>query len=151
MSKPGKFSNSSFHKEGRKSRITSTSTVTTTSGSESKDSEFVKELVETGKANWKKAPKAVKTRYYGIYMILFSIPFILIPSIEMYRRLEGKSTKKVRQGELLEGNEVRKYDEVEKWQVEKDSLMYKIFGRDWFLDGFTSKTMKGQQNSDDKK
>lgn len=149
MTKPGKFSNSSFHKEGRKPQVTTTST-TTTPPSKPKDSEFVQELVATGRANWKKAPKAVKTRYYGIYMILFSIPFIVIPTIEMYRRLEGKSTKKVRQGELLEGHEIRKYDEAEKWQVEKDSLMYKLFGRDWFLDGFTSKTMKNEKQEEKK-
>lgn len=79
---------------------------------------------------------------------MFSIPVILIPSYEIYRRLEGKSTKRVQEGELLEGNEVRKFDEVEKWQVEKNSLMYKIFGRDFFLDGFTSRTMNPEKNNE---
>lgn len=140
-----KFSNSSFHKEGRKSTIT-TNDLASKPKPKAKDSEFIQELVETGRANWKKAPRAVKTRYYGIYMILFSIPLIIIPSVEMYRRLEGKSTKKVRQGELLEGQEIRKYDEAEKWRVEKDSWMYKIFGRDFFLEGFTSKTMEDDKS-----
>lgn len=136
-----KFSNSSFHKEGRKVNIT-TNDLSSKPKPKAKDSEFIQELVETGRANWKKTPKAVKTRYYGIYLILFSIPLIIIPSVEMYRRLEGKSTKKIRQGEVLEGQEIRKFDEAEKWKVEKDSWMYKIFGRDFFLDGFTSKTME---------
>ncbi|CAG86822.2 DEHA2D04994p [Debaryomyces hansenii CBS767] len=137
-----KFDNSPFHREG-KSAYTKPKPKP-----KSKDSEFIQELVETGRANWKKAPKAVKTRYYGIYMIMFSIPVILIPSYEIYRRLEGKSTKRVQEGELLEGNEVRKFDEVEKWQVEKNSLMYKIFGRDFFLDGFTSRTMNPEKNNE---
>jgi hypothetical protein len=150
MSNPGKFSNSSFHKEGRPVAVTA-SAKTTKSASKPQDSEFVQELVQTGKVNWKKAPKQVKTRYYGIYLILFSIPFIVIPSIEMYRRLDGKSTKKVREGELLPGKQIRKFDEQEKWEVEKNSLMYKLFGRDWFLDGFTSKTMGSKSDSDDQK
>lgn len=108
--------------------------------------EFVQELAETGRANWKKAPKELKNRYYGIYMVMFSIPLIAISSWEMYRRLEGKSTKKVQEGEMLDGQLVRKYDEVEKWSTEKNSLMYRIFGRDFFLDGFTSKTMGGGEN-----
>lgn len=141
-SKPSKFDNSPFHREGKLAYIKSKPKP------KSKDSEFIQELVETGRANWKKAPKAVKTRYYGIYMIMFSIPVILIPSYEIYRRLEGKSTKKVQEGELLDGNEVRKFDEVEKWQVEKNSLMYKIFGRDFFLDGFTSKTMNPEKGNE---
>jgi hypothetical protein len=137
-----KFDNSPFHREGKLAYTKPKPKP------KSKDSEFIQELVETGRANWKKAPKAVKTRYYGIYMIMFSIPVILIPSYEIYRRLEGKSTKRVQEGELLEGNEVRKFDEVEKWQVEKNSLMYKIFGRDFFLDGFTSRTMNPEKNNE---
>lgn len=137
-----KFDNSPFHRDGKPAYTKPKPKP------KAKDSEFIQELVETGRANWKKAPKAVKTRYYGIYMIMFSIPVILIPSFEIYRRLEGKSTKKVQEGELLEGNEVRKFDEVEKWQVEKNSLMYKIFGRDFFLDGFTSRTMNPEKNNE---
>ncbi|ODV77846.1 uncharacterized protein CANTADRAFT_26870 [Suhomyces tanzawaensis NRRL Y-17324] len=144
--KPSKFDNSSFHKEGKIVSMT-TGDVESRPKPKPKDSEFIQELVETGKANWKKAPAAVKTRYRGIYLILFSIPFIVIPSIEMYRRLEGKSTKKIQQGELLEGQTVRKYDESEKWKVEKESWMYKLFGRDFFLDGFTSKTMTKEENA----
>lgn len=131
--RPDKFNNSSFHKERRdpSKKVPKPKP----------RSEFAQELVESGKVNWKKAPKALKTRYYGVYMILFSIPMLLIPSYEIYRRLEGKSTKKVQQGEILEDREIRKFDENEKWQREKNSLMYRVFGRDFFLDGFTSKTL----------
>ncbi|KAK6455393.1 uncharacterized protein RJT20DRAFT_46699 [Scheffersomyces xylosifermentans] len=148
-----KFENSSFHREGKKVNPITTSANSQKPKPKPKDSEFIQELVETGKANWKKAPKAVKTRYYGIWMVLVSIPLIAIPSLEMYRRLEGKSTKKVRQGEVLEGNEVRKYDEAEKWRVERESWTYKLFGRDFFLQGFTSKTMEDPtgKNSESKK
>lgn len=142
--KPSKFDNSPFHREGKSAYVKPKPKP------KAKDSEFIQELVETGRANWKKAPKAVRTRYYGIYMIMFSIPVILIPSYEIYRRLEGKSTKKVQEGELIDGNEVRKFDETEKWQVEKNSLMYKLFGKDFFLDGFTSKTMDPQKSKDDR-
>ncbi|EAZ63177.1 predicted protein [Scheffersomyces stipitis CBS 6054] len=136
-----KFENSSFHREGKKGKPVMTSSIRKPQP-KAPQSEFITELVETGKANWKKAPQAVRTRYYGVFMILLSVPLIIIPSLEMYRRLEGTSTKKVRQGELLEGNEVRKYDEAEKWKVEKESWTYKIFGKDFFLQGFTSKTME---------
>lgn len=130
---PDKFTNLSFHKETRD---------TTKKAPKPKPrTEFAQELVENGKVNWKKAPKALKTRYYGVYMILFSIPMLLIPSYEIYRRLEGKSTKKVQTGEILEDREIRKFDENEKWQREKDSLMFKIFGKDFFLEGFTSRTL----------
>lgn len=85
-------------------------------------------------------------------MVLFSVPVLLLSSYELFRRLEGKSTKKVQQGELLQGNEVRKFDEQEKWKVERESWMYKIFGKDFFLDGFTSKTLGKalEKKSDDK-
>lgn len=143
-----KFDNSSFHREGRpkpKPKPKPVEQIPVAVKAEPSGeplSEFIKELVETGKANWKKAPSAVKKRYNGIFLILVSIPILFMSTSEMIRRLEGRSTKKVRQGELLENNEIRKYDEVEKWQVEKSSFMYKIFGKDFFLDGFTSKTMK---------
>lgn len=71
---------------------------------------------------------------------------IIFPLIEIYKRLEGKLVKKVRQGELLEGQEVRPYSEDEKWQNERNSLMYKLFGKDWFLEGFTLKTMKDESD-----
>lgn len=137
-----KFSNSSFHQEGL--RVPKPKP-------KPKDSEFVRELAETGRANWKKAPKAIKTRYYGVYMVLFSIPILLLPLYELYRRLEGKSTKKVQQGELDENMEIRKFDEHEKWLTERDSWMYRIFGRDFFLDGFTSKTLPGAANEQEKR
>ena len=58
----------------------------------------------------------------------------------------------MQKGEILEGQQVRPFDEREKWEKEKNSFMYKIFGRDFFLDGFTSKTMKkDEQNGNDKK
>lgn len=147
-----KFENSSFHREGRpkpkpKPKPTAPIPAVDASPATNHQSEFIKELVETGKANWKKAPSAVKKRYNGIFLILVSIPILFMSTSEMIRRLEGRSTKKVRQGELLENNEIRKYDEVEKWQVEKNSLMYRIFGKDFFLDGFTSKTMKSDGDS----
>lgn len=85
-----------------------------------------------------------------MYMVLFLIPLIFISSYEMYRRLEGKSTKKVQEGEMLDGQQVRKYSEEEKWQTEKNSFMYKLFGRDFFLDGFTSKTMKEEKGKEEK-
>ncbi|CAH2355551.1 hypothetical protein CLIB1423_28S00826 [[Candida] railenensis] len=113
------------------------------------DDEFRKNLRQNGKLNWKKAPKEIKVRYYGMYAILFSIPILAISTYEMYRRLEGKSTKKVQEGEILEDKTVRKFDEVEKWEVEKKSLMYRLFGRDFFLDGFTSKTMKKEGKEQD--
>lgn len=135
--KPSKFSNPSFHRE----KTGNVPKPAAKPKPKPKDSQFIQQLADTGKANWKIAPKAIKTRYYGIYMVLFSIPVLLLSSYELFRRLEGKSTKKVQQGELLEGNEVRKFSEQEKWKVERESLMYRIFGRDFFLDGFTSKTL----------
>ncbi|KAK6204498.1 uncharacterized protein RJT21DRAFT_8833 [Scheffersomyces amazonensis] len=139
-----KFKNSSFHREGRKNTVNTTNGVRMdyTPKIEPKDSEFIHELVETGRPNWKKAPTELRKRYNGIFLILIAIPLIVVPSIEFYKRLEGKSTKKVRQGELLDNKEVRIYNETEKWQEEKESWVYKIFGKDFFLDGFTSKTMK---------
>lgn len=150
-----KFSNSSFHKEGRKVSLRTNPKPEPTSNiqrliQQHAKSDFVKELAETGRANWKKAPKELKGRYYGMYMVLFLIPLIFISSYEMYRRLEGKSTKKVQEGEMLDGQQVRKYSEEEKWQTEKNSFMYKLFGRDFFLDGFTSKTMKEEKGKEEK-
>lgn len=130
-----RFENSSFHREGRGKPAPVTPP-------RPKESDFIKELRETGRANWKKAPKEVKTRYRGIYLIMFSIPLIVIPSYELWRRLTGRSVKKIQQGELLEGQQIRHFDEDEKWEVEKNSILYKIFGHDFFQDGFTSKTMK---------
>lgn len=147
MKKPSKFATSNFHKEGRKIPDPN---VTETKPINRPTDEFFTELVETGKPNWKKAPSAVKKRYNGIFLVLFSIPFILLPGWELYRRLGGKSTKKVQQGEIVEGKQVRKFDEVEKWNVEKDSIMYKLFGRDFFLEGFTSKTMRSEDSSSPK-
>lgn len=143
MEKPSKFTNSSFHKESR-SEIPLKKTKAKTS---SPKDEFFTELVETGRPNWKKAPSAVKKRYNGIFLILFSIPILLLPGWELYRRINGTSTKKVQEGEVIEGKKVRKFDEAEKWQVEKNSIMYKIFGKDFFLDGFTSKTMHPEEEN----
>lgn len=112
--------------------------------------EFFLELEKTGRPDWKKAPAAVKQRYRGIFLVLVSIPVLFAPAMELYRRMEGKSTKKVQEGEVLEGQQFRKFDEAEKWQTEKDSLFYKIFGRDFYLDGFTSKTMNPKESSNDK-
>ena len=136
MQKPSKFANSSFHKESRPE-----APLPETKPKAGPQDEFFSELVQTGKPNWKKAPAAVKNRYNGIFLILFSIPILLLPGWELYRRINGKSTKKVQEGEVIEGRTVRKFDEAEKWQVERNSIMYKIFGKDFFLDGFTSKTM----------
>ena len=136
MNRPGKFTNSSFHKETGVHGSSKTS-----------NPDFVEELVETGRPNWKKAPKSVRNRYYGIYMVLLSIPVILVPSIELYRRLEGNSTKKVQEGEL-QGKEVRKFGEKEKWERERNSFMYKVFGKDFFLEGSTSKTMRESSDKD---
>ena len=112
------------------------------------DSPFVEELVLTGRPNWKKAPQQIKQRYKGIYLILLSIPIIGITTFEIIQRLEGRSTKKIQQGERLPNGINRDFDEQEKIKVEKESIMYKIFGKDFFLDGFTSKTIK---NNSEKK
>ncbi|CAN3365872.1 hypothetical protein DICA3_E27446 [Diutina catenulata] len=145
-----RFSPSSFNKEG-KPRVTTAATPKAPEPqpgtNKPKNSRFLQELVETGRANWKIAPAEVKTRYRGIFLVLCSIPLLIFPSIEVIRRLEGKSVKKVRKGELLEGNQVRPYGEAEKWEVEKDSLMYKIFGRDFFLEGFTARELKKDQEA----
>lgn len=138
MKKNSKFANSSLHSEGRQK----TQAATKSAEPKTKQDPFFTELVETGRPNWKKAPAAVKKRYNGLFMILVSIPILLLPGWELYRRLSGKSTKKVRKGEIIEGHEVRDFDEAEKWQREKNSIMYKIFGRDFFLEGFTKNTMK---------
>ncbi|CUM66386.1 uncharacterized protein PRCAT00004050001 [Priceomyces carsonii] len=146
--KLNKFQNTPFTKEGK-------ATVGWQSKAQperkARNSEFIQELAETGRADWKKAPKEIKTRYRGIFLVLLSIPLILMPSYELYRRLEGKSTKKVQEGEILEGKEVRKFGETEKWETERKSLMYKLFGRDFFLDGFTSKTMAPSESKEVKK
>lgn len=60
--------------------------------------------------------------------------------------MSGQSTKKVQQGEILEDKTIRYFDEEEKWNVERSSWLYKIFGRDPYLDGFTSKTMKDDKS-----
>lgn len=152
--KTDKFANSSFHREGLKqSRLEYVpKPPPKPKAVKARESQFVKELVETGKPNWKLAPKEVKSRYYGIYMILLGLPIFLVLSTVLYRRLEGKSTRKVQEGEILENGDVRKFDEAEKWSTEKNSILYKIFGRDFFLDGFTSKTMGNATDNDkDKK
>ncbi|QEL63401.1 hypothetical protein CJJ09_005602 [Candidozyma auris] len=122
MKKPGKFANSPFHREGRTGEKASLQP----QNPQSPKDEFFSELVKTGRPNWKKAPSAVKQRYNGIFMILFSIPIMALSGWELYRRMEGKSTKKVQEGEIIQGKEVRKFDEAEKWQREKDSLLFKI-------------------------
>ncbi|KAI5962263.1 uncharacterized protein KGF55_003339 [Candida pseudojiufengensis] len=119
-----------------------TSSTGATSSSTSKNSPFVKELVETGKPNWSKAPPQLKQRYKGIHLILLSIPVIAISSYELWARLDGKSVKKMQTGELLSDGSVREFNEFEKYQREKNSIIGKIFGLDFFLDGLTSKTMK---------
>ncbi|KAL6450910.1 hypothetical protein SBY92_001158 [Candida maltosa Xu316] len=133
----------SFHKEGK-------STIKVVNGKKSsripatQHSPFVEELVLTGRPNWKKAPPQLKQRYRGIFLVLLSIPIIGMSSFEIIRRLEGKSTKRVRQGERLPDGTNRNYSEEEKIKVEQESVMYKIFGKDFFLDGFTSKTRKSE-------
>lgn len=142
----------SFHKEGKSTiklttnnnnnNKTNTSKGNTTPKVKTKSSPFVEELVQTGRPNWQKAPPQIKQRYKGIYLILLSLPVLGVTSFEMYRRLEGKSTKKIQQGERLPHGGNRDFDEQEKINVEQNSLMYKIFGRDFFTDGFTSQTRK---------
>lgn len=109
---------------------------------DAKKSAFFDEVAETGRPDWKKAPREVKSQYRGIFLILFSIPIILIPGWEIYKRLSGRSTKKVQEGELGDDYSIRRFDEHEKWKTERDSFLYKIFGKDFYLDGFTAKTMK---------
>lgn len=141
MKTPNSFKTSSFHREGRDTRPERVKAPKTR---ESRAQEtFLKGLVETGKPDWKAAPKEIKTRYRGIYFVLFSIPILLLPGYEIFRRLSGKSTKKIQEGEYLGGDKgIRKFSEEEKWEVERNSWMYKIFGRDFYLDGFTSKTIE---------
>ncbi|CAK7900475.1 hypothetical protein CAAN1_23S01882 [[Candida] anglica] len=146
MSKPPDFHNSPFLRNGAGSRVSSKPKPKPKPA----NSEFLQSLLDTGRPNWKKAPKELKIRYYGVYAVLFSIPIVFISSYEMYRRLEGKSTKKVQEGEILEDRQVRTFGEKEKWEVEKNSLMYRIFGRDFFLDGFTSKTMNKDKDVKEK-
>lgn len=108
--------------------------------------EFFVDLEKNARPDWKKAPAELRKRYRGIFLILVSIPIIFVPALELWRRMEGKSTRKVQQGEVVEGKTVRKFDEAEKWQREKDSVLYKLFGRDFYLDGFTTRTMKPAEN-----
>ncbi|KAI3402970.1 hypothetical protein KGF56_004223 [Candida oxycetoniae] len=134
----------SKHQQGLQEQSSITNTTTSSSP-------FTQELLMTGRPNWDKAPSQLKQRYRGIFLVLLSIPIIAVTSFVMYQRLEGKSTKKIQQGELLENGTKRDFDEAEKYKVEKESFMYKIFGRDFFLDGFTSKTMKNDQEQEEKK
>ena len=138
----------SFHKQGG-STVRIQSPQLHLKNSKPKESPFVQELVLTGRPNWEKAPPQLKQRYKGIFLVLLSVPIIFITSFEMYQRLEGQSTKKIQQGEKLPNGVNRDFDEVEKYKVEKESVMYKLFGKDFFLDRFTSKTMK--VDNDDKK
>ncbi|CCG23015.1 hypothetical protein CORT_0D01670 [Candida orthopsilosis Co 90-125] len=137
----------SFHKQ-RGSTVRIQSPEPKLKNTKPKESPFVQELVLTGRPNWDKAPPQLKQRYKGIFLVLLSVPVIFITSFEMYQRLEGQSTKKIQQGEKLPNGGNRDFDEIEKYKVEKESVMYKLFGRDFFLDGFTSKTMKA--DNDDK-
>lgn len=140
----------SFHKEGKSTiKITTNDCKNNSSNrpkgkpqSSTKSSPFVEELVQTGRPNWKKAPPQIKQRYKGIYLVLLSIPVLGVTSFEMYRRLEGRSAKKIQQGERLPNGMNRDFDEEEKIKVEQNSLMYRIFGRDFFTEGFTSQTRK---------
>lgn len=141
-----KFKESSFHQENKPKPKVTTAPKLPQIKKTHKSNAFFQEFLETGKANWKMAPPEVRTRYRGIFLVLCLIPMIIFPLIEIYKRLEGKLVKKVRQGELLEGQEVRPYSEDEKWQNERNSLMYKLFGKDWFLEGFTLKTMKDESD-----
>lgn len=141
MKTQNSFKTSRFHREGRDTRPELPKKPRTRESVAHET--FLKGLVESGKPDWKAAPKEIKTRYRGIYLVLFSIPILFIPGYELYRRVSGKSTKKVQEGEYLGGDRgIRKFSEEEKWEVERNSLMYKIFGRDFFLDGFTSKSME---------
>ncbi|KAI5970873.1 hypothetical protein CANMA_000033 [Candida margitis] len=135
----------SFHKQGR-STVRIQSPEQKLKNAKPKESPFVHELVLTGRPNWDKAPPQLKQRYKGIFLVLLSVPIILITSFEMYQRLEGQSTKKIQQGEKLPNGVNRDFEESEKYKVEKESFMYKLFGKDFFLDGFTSKTMKADNN-----
>lgn len=125
-----------------KARVTPLTTDSSKPAKARTQSEFVKGLIATGSPTWSKAPDAVRTRYRSIFLILFSVPLILALLYELYRRLEGKSVKRVRQGELLDDAKIRYFSEPEKWANERESWSYKLFGKDWFLDGFTSRTMR---------
>lgn len=143
MKTPNDFKPSSFHKKGRDTRPEPQRTPM--SREQATNRTFLKGIVETGRPNWKAAPQEIKTRYRGIYFILFSIPVLLLPGYELYRRISGRSTKKVQQGEYLGSDKgIRKFSEEEKWEVERNGIMYKIFGRDFFLDGFTSRSIEDE-------
>ncbi|CAK9436859.1 uncharacterized protein LODBEIA_P13810 [Lodderomyces beijingensis] len=143
----------SFKKKPSKQvKVTSTSTSTTNTAAAPhyttnppRDSPFVQELLVTGRPNWSKAPPQLKKRYNGIFLIFLSVPILAMTTYEMVSRLEGNSTKKIQQGEMYEDGTRRDFSESEKYKVERESLMYRIFGKDFFLDGFTSRTMKGQR------
>lgn len=140
MRDPNAFKTSSFHREGRNTRPEPPKMKETPENATRQT--FLRGLVETGRPNWKEAPLEIKTRCRGVYFVLFSIPILLVPGYELFRRLSGRSTKKVQEGEYLGEQGIRKFDEEEKWEVERNSLMYRIFGRDFYLDGFTSKSME---------
>ncbi|RCK63840.1 hypothetical protein Cantr_10772 [Candida viswanathii] len=154
----------SFHKEGKSTIKITTNNSTSNSNPNNpkgpnnpsskkttppKDSPFVEELVQTGRPNWQKAPPQLKQRYRGLHLILLSIPVLLITSVEMYRRLEGKATKKVQQGELLPNGTSRDFNEAEKRKVEESSWASKLFGIDFFAEGVTSRTRKPSSDSKD--
>ena len=93
---------------------------------------FYSSLIETGKPEWKKAPKELKIRAYGVYGMLLAIPVFVVSLYEIYRRLDGKSTKKIQEGEILDDRLVRWYDKEEKEEKEENSMMFRLFGRDFF-------------------
>ncbi|KAG7194849.1 uncharacterized protein KQ657_003951 [Scheffersomyces spartinae] len=105
------------------------------------EAEYYRKFRETGKINWKHMPQLLKTRARGVLMIFGALPLVIVTGYELWRRLEGKSVKRVQRGELTDDRQVIPWDEEKIWQTERNSWYYKLFGRDYFLDGFTSDTM----------
>lgn len=143
-----KFGNSNSLKDSNLPLNTNATNVSLKGQSQS---QFSKQLVMATSSGSNSAPNVLKQRNMGIYLVLLSIPILFILLYELYRRLEGKSFKRIRQGERRENDKVRYYSEAEKYTNERQSWSYKLFGKDWFLDGFTSKTMCNQKKEDKEK
>ncbi|CDK24247.1 unnamed protein product [Kuraishia capsulata CBS 1993] len=77
----------------------------------------------------KKVPKEVMMRGRGLQMIIVSIPLIIFPGLELYRRYFQGGERKIQVGEYNPRTGViREFDEEEKMAVHKSRWITRIFG-----------------------
>ncbi|GME82739.1 unnamed protein product [Ambrosiozyma monospora] len=110
--------------QNRPTTTTSTTTTTTTTANTNKTTRL-----QTNKAGEIIITKAQRHQIKGYQRIVAGLLFLIVPSVEIYRRLYLDEERKIQQGLFNpQDGTIREFDEEEKVKNFKNSWFTRIFG-----------------------